>query len=324
MSSALASAVPWESFSSKNQPGPRLLPQPVRVAGVGPASELVCPEPETVSCGVRELDALTGGLPRGCLTEICGGVSSGRTSLLLASLAAATRRGEVCVLVDTTDAFDPASGSAAGIVLERLLWVRCRGNARAFAERSPGLKPGRIQSDVRGPEGPLFHGGAIIRDSVQRDSLRSALADAVDQTLRATDLLLQSGGFGLVAVDLGDVPGEVARRIPLASWFRFRRAVENTPAVLLVVEQQPIAGSCSSLLVRMERQSSVVSRQAATSSQLSDISSQNLSAANSKLPAHAQLLRGMQVTAQVVRSRLARKPVASAQASFSARTLWAG
>jgi hypothetical protein len=223
------------------------------------------------------------------------------------------------VLVDTTDAFDPASGTAAGIVLERLLWVRCRGNARAFAERSPGLKPGRIQSGVRGPEGPLFRSGAAIRDS-----LRSALADALDQTLRATDLLLQSGGFGLVAVDLGDVPAEVARRIPLASWFRFRRAVENTPAVLLVLEQQPIAGSCSSLLVKMERQSSVVSRQAETSSQLSAVSCQNLITGNSRLPSHTQLLRGMQVTAQVVRSRLARKPAASAQTSFSARTLWAG
>ena len=49
-----------------------------------------------------------------------------------------------------------------------------------------------------------------------------------------TDLLLQSGGFGLVAIDLGDVPDTAARRIPLASWFRFQRAVEPTATVLLV------------------------------------------------------------------------------------------
>jgi len=296
MSSALATALPWESLSSNSSPGPRLLPQPVRVAGVTSASELVCPEPETVSCGVRELDALTGGLPRGCLTEICGGASSGRTSLLLAALAAATRRREVCVLVDTTDAFDPASGAAAGIVLERLLWVRCRGTARKFAGQH----------------------GAVRQEYPHPSARQGVLADAVDQTLRATDLLLQSGGFGLVAVDLGDVPAEVARRIPLASWFRFRRTVENTPAVLLVVEQQPIAGSCSSLLVKMEREAAKIS------SELSALSSQNLITTNSTLPSHAQLLRGMQVTAQVVRSRLARKPVASAQTSFSTRTLWAG
>ena len=41
------------------------------------------------SSGIPELDALTGGLPRGCLTEICGPASSGRTTLLLAALVGA-------------------------------------------------------------------------------------------------------------------------------------------------------------------------------------------------------------------------------------------
>jgi hypothetical protein len=61
-----------------------------------------------VSSGIAAIDALTGGLPRGCLTEICGPASSGRTTVLLAALAAATRRGEFCVVVDASDALDPA------------------------------------------------------------------------------------------------------------------------------------------------------------------------------------------------------------------------
>src|SRR6202163_4736745 len=71
------------------------------------------------------------------------------------------------------------------------------------------------------------------------------------QMLKVTDLLLQSNGFGMIALDLGDVPVQSARRISLASWFRFRRAVEHTPTTLLVLEQQPIAGSCSSVLVKL-------------------------------------------------------------------------
>ena len=78
-----------------------------------------------VSSGIPAIDALTGGLPRGCLTEICGPASSGRTTLLLAALAAATRRGEFCVVVDASDALDPHSAAAAGVELDRLLWVRC-------------------------------------------------------------------------------------------------------------------------------------------------------------------------------------------------------
>ena len=95
-------------------------------ARVMPASRLeVPPVPEMISSGIRELDALTGGLPRGCLTEICGPASSGRTSILLAALASITRQGEVCALVDSSDALDPASARTAGVEMERLLWVRC-------------------------------------------------------------------------------------------------------------------------------------------------------------------------------------------------------
>src|SRR6476646_3723566 len=72
--------------------------------GVTAASRLeVRPAPEMVSTGIHSIDVLTGGLPRGCLTEIFGPVSSGRTSVLLAALAAATQRQEVCALVDVKD-----------------------------------------------------------------------------------------------------------------------------------------------------------------------------------------------------------------------------
>src|SRR5580698_3664311 len=107
-----------------------------KLAGVTPASRLeVRASPQMVSSGIRELDALTGGLPRGCLTEICGPASSGRTSILLATLSAATQRQEICALVDISDAFNPHSAAAAGVNFERLLWVRCGGNKQKV--RSP-------------------------------------------------------------------------------------------------------------------------------------------------------------------------------------------
>ncbi len=93
-----------------------------KLAAVVPASRLDARVvPEMVSSGIPQLDLLTGGLARGCLTEICGAASSGRTSVLLFALARATQRGEVCALVDASDAFDPASGAAAGMEMSRLL-----------------------------------------------------------------------------------------------------------------------------------------------------------------------------------------------------------
>jgi recombination protein RecA len=131
--------------------------------------------PERVPTGIAELDALTGGLPRGSITEIHGPASSGRTSLVASILAAAAAREEICAYIDAGDAFDPASAEAAGVDLARLLWIRCGGH----------------------PE----------------------------HALKAADLLIQNGGFGLVVLDLGDVSTQIARRIPLASWFRFRRSI---------------------------------------------------------------------------------------------------
>jgi len=81
---------------------------------------------ESVPTGIAQLDALTGCLPRGAITEIFGPPSSGRTSAMVSVLAEATARDEVCALVDGNDAFDPKSGAAAGLDLKRLLWVRCR------------------------------------------------------------------------------------------------------------------------------------------------------------------------------------------------------
>src|SRR5205814_4351113 len=104
------------------------LSQMQRLVAVTRTSRLeVSPAQEMVSIGIHDLDSLTGGLPRGCLTEICGPDSSGRTSVLLAALAAATRREESCALVDASDALDPASAAASGIDFGRLLWVRCGG-----------------------------------------------------------------------------------------------------------------------------------------------------------------------------------------------------
>jgi hypothetical protein len=86
------------------------------------------PVVETLSTGVDEIDALTGGMPRGAISEFFGPASSGRTSLMYAMLAYATSHEETCALIDTNDVFAPASASAAGIEFDRLLWVRCGGD----------------------------------------------------------------------------------------------------------------------------------------------------------------------------------------------------
>jgi recA bacterial DNA recombination protein len=261
---------------------------------VTPASQLtVRPAPEMAPSGVREIDALTGGLPRGCLTEVCGPVSSGRTSLLLAVLAAATQRQEACALVDVTDAFDPLSAAIAAVNFENLLWVRCETNP---PQRHPST---------------ALRAGSDTEKTIQKrreDLYRHRIETPVEQALRVTDLLLQSGGFGLVIVDLGDVPLKFARRIPLTCWFRFQRAIEHTPTVLFVITQAACAQTCAALLLQVGKKLS------AFSSRLSAL----------KTPSHTKLLDDQQISTEILRSRIPRKPAQSATAAFSTKTVRAG
>jgi len=285
-----------EKLFGAGRPPRRVVPgdfKDARVAGVTPASRLSARSaPEMVSSGIVAIDALTGGLPRSCLTEICGPASSGRTTLLLSALAAATRRGECCAVVDAGDALDPQSVVDAGVELDRLLWVRC------------GEKLQQPISPARRAE-----------FSTKKNFVRPELSYAehrLEQLLRAADLLLESGGFGLIALDLGDLPPQTARRIPLTTWFRFRRAVEHTPTVLLAVERQSIAGSCSSLLINLliKLGSQRQGIQEFTNSQ--------------PAPTHAQLLTELEITAEIARSRIDRKPAGSAEITFASKTAWAG
>jgi hypothetical protein len=167
------------------------------------------------STGVAPLDvALEGGFPRGQLSEIVGSRSSGRASLLMRLLAAATARGELVALVDALDMFDVESGAAAGVHLDRLLWIR--GHVVAH----PGL----------------------CRDMNQR---------AMEQAIRALALVLGAGNFGVVAFDGGEAPVEAFRRLPFTTWLRLQRMIEGRQTICVLVGSEPMARSSAGLTVRL-------------------------------------------------------------------------
>jgi hypothetical protein len=74
-----------------------------------------------------------------------------------------------------------------------------------------------------------------------------------EHAIKAADLLVHSGGFGVIVLDLCEAPTRITRRIPLSWWYRFRRAIENTPTAFVVVSSEPNAKACASLFLEMKR-----------------------------------------------------------------------
>lgn len=76
----------------------------------------------------------------------------------------------------------------------------------------------------------------------------------IDHAFKATDLILHAGGFGVVVLDLCEVPARELNAIPLSYWYRFRLAVENTPTRLIVAADQPVVKSCARVQLEVKRQ----------------------------------------------------------------------
>lgn len=281
--------------------------------------------------GIAALDDLLGGgLPVGAITELVGTASSGRTSLALSAVAGIQQQDHFAAWVDAGDAFDPESAAASGVLLERLLWVRCgvvnspiiaseeqapneqpvhwvvpgmdkpvacggcnsphpRGEVRGLPEavsgflqqpasayrrdktigtpgvrnlplRDPAYRKEQPNSDRhparRGNHAGASHRVALVRDaeSVPRQRAKfqrvSKPWDRMDQALRAVDLLLAAGGFGMLVLDFGGIAPQAINRVPLATWFRLRAAAERSRAVLLLLTQHPSAHSSAEALLR--------------------------------------------------------------------------
>lgn len=180
---------------------------------------------EVVPTGIAEIDKLlNGGLPVGAISELTGPAASGKTSIAIAALSQRTRNGGVCAWVDANDAFDPESAAANGVSLNHLLWVRCSTKQPSSSQRTNKGK-------------------------------QSQHWTRLDQALYATDLLLQSGGFSAIVLDLADEPLEFGRRIPLATWFRYRQAADRTRCSLIVLGKASYAQSSAAVVLTCEQAS---------------------------------------------------------------------
>jgi recombination protein RecA len=149
-----------------------------------------------------------------------------------------------------------------------------------------GFRPQRFLPSVRqsNPPPPVQTGGRSVKPWKR-----------LEQALKTTDLLLHGGGWGVVVVDLGGISWVDVRRIELSTWFRFRRAIESTPTILLLLGEESCAKSCASLVLRCQRRADNWSRAAAS------------------VETGISTLEGFEVQGEVTRSRVLSQPADSAR-----------
>jgi recA bacterial DNA recombination protein len=166
-----------------------------------------------LTCEISQIDALIGGLARGRISEITGPISSGKTTIAASFASAASRRGEVVGWVDVPGAFDPRSLEAAGADLERILWL--------CFKKQPTSR----------------HGAFISKERERRNELKAA------------ELLLEAGGFGLVVIDFG------AMRFPLSqsASLRLARAAERSGTTVLALAGNRVCGTFAALTLSMSK-----------------------------------------------------------------------
>lgn len=185
--------------------------------------------PQPLSTTLDPLDAaLQGGLPRGKLIEIAGG--AGKLSFALLALAAATQRGELCAFIDVEDALDVQTAARVGVVLEQLLWVRPRLNDAPNCDAAQPAAPGGNGDDLSSPE------------------------DRISDGLKALDLVVSAGGFGLVVLYLGSIAAhskQAARACSAsASWSRVLQRAEKANTALLLISDEAVSGSSAVATLR--------------------------------------------------------------------------
>lgn len=233
-----------------------------------PAPRMIRPVAPT---GIESLDeVLQGGLPVGAVSELVGPECSGRTSVALSFLAQTTQTARVCAWIDVCDTLDPALAASIGVDLKRMLWVRCGAVAAKQNFRKPWSR--------------------------------------MEQALRTTDLLLQSGGFSVIVLDMGSLTPEAASRVPLATWFRYRAAAERTQSSILLLTQHPCAKSSAELVLRFQPAHAICAERTVFSG----------------IEPHVEVMRQRFTETPTNVIPLRKPPQRANAASWKSRTVWTG
>jgi recombination protein RecA len=157
-------------------------------------------------------------------------VSPTGTATLDAALGGGLARGQLSELVG------PRSSGRTTIVCRMLVAAAERGEAVAVVDACDRFDP--ASAAAAGLDlGKLLW----VRDT----------GDA-SRALKAVNLVLQAGGFGLVVFDVADVPARALRQFPYTTWMRIARVIEGSQTTALIVAAERLARSPGGVTIALD------------------------------------------------------------------------
>jgi hypothetical protein len=157
-----------------------------------------------------------------------------------AALGGGLRRGHLSEIIGA------ASSGVTRIAVDAMAAAAARGEAVALVDAC----------DTFDPASAVARGLDLARLLWVRPSTGLGTgADEASRALKAFSLILQAGGFGLVVLDLADVPPAALRRFPWywtsSTWMRISRIVEGSDTVALLVGSEHVARSAAGATIAL-------------------------------------------------------------------------
>jgi len=128
------------------------------------------------------------------------------------------------------------SSGRASVMCQMLAAAAARGEAVVLIDTSDRFDP--LSAEAAGVD--------LSKLLWVRDTGNAARA------LKAMNLVLQAGGFGLVAFDLADVHAMVLRQFPYTTWMRVARVIEGSQTTAVIVGADRIARSPGGVTIALD------------------------------------------------------------------------
>jgi hypothetical protein len=143
---------------------------------------------------------------------------------------------------ETSEIVGPPSSGRTAVLWASIAAATARGELAALVDPADRFDPVTAASMGVDLDRLLWARG----DAADADGARP-----LERAIKAFGLVLDAGGFGLVALDVGDMSPRALARLPFTTWRRLQRLVERRDTIALLLAGEPTSRSARGITLQL-------------------------------------------------------------------------